>query len=146
MQLTSPDFTAFDELPSRFTCDGEGVSPTLEISDVPEGALSLVLVLEDPDAPRGTFVHWVMFDIDPVTTVIPQGDAPAGAIEGVNSAGRQGYVPPCPPSGTHRYFFKLYALDTAVDLPEFITADQLLHRVKRHVITETELVAVYSHK
>jgi Raf kinase inhibitor-like YbhB/YbcL family protein len=146
MQLTSPDFKAFDEIPSRFTCDGEGMSPTLRIADVPEGALSLVLVLEDPDAPSETFVHWVVFDIDPATTEIQQGEAPEESIEGVNSAGKRAYAPPCPPSGTHRYFFKLYALDTAVDLPEFITADQLLHRVKRHVITETELVGLYGRK
>jgi len=146
MILTSPEFGNLEEIPAKFTCDGQGVNPTLDIADVPEQAESLVLIVEDPDAPRGTFVHWVMFNIDPATARIPEGDAPADAVEAATSAGKRGYTPPCPPSGTHRYFFKLYALDTAVDLPEFITADQLIHRVKKHVIEETELVGVYSHK
>jgi Raf kinase inhibitor-like YbhB/YbcL family protein len=144
MKITSPEFGNLEEIPAKFTCDGEGISPTLEIAEVPESAESLVLVLDDPDAPGGTFVHWVVFNIDPATRVISEGGAPADAVEAENSAGKLGYVPPCPPSGTHRYFFKLYALNTAVDLPEFITADQLLHRVKQHVIEESELVAVYS--
>lgn len=144
MKLTSPDFVAFDPLPRRVTCDGRGVSPALEISDVPEGAQSLVLIVDDPDAPRGTFVHWVLFNIDPMTTAIPQGKVPEGAKEGANSTGKHGYVPPCPPSGTHRYFFKLYALNTALDLPEFITAEQLMERVAKHVVESTELVGVYT--
>jgi Raf kinase inhibitor-like YbhB/YbcL family protein len=143
MKITSPEFGSMEEIPTKFTCDGKGISPALDIAEVPEGAESLVLILDDPDAPRGTFVHWVVFNIDPTTEAIPEGDAPADAVEAANSAGKRGYVPPCPPSGTHRYFFKLFALDTAV---EFITADQLLHRVKEHVIEESELVAVYTHK
>ncbi|MHB8896695.1 MAG: YbhB/YbcL family Raf kinase inhibitor-like protein [Candidatus Geothermincolia bacterium] len=144
MKLTSPEFIGFDKIPEKFTCDGAGVSPALDIAEVPDGAESLVLILDDPDAPRGTFVHWVVFNIDPMTGRINEGAAPAGSVEATNSAGRRGYIPPCPPSGTHRYFFKLFALNTTVDLPEFITADQLLHRVKKNVIDETELVGVCS--
>lgn len=144
MNLESPDFASFDPLPVKVTCDGSGLSPALRISDVPEGAESLVLIVDDPDAPGGTFVHWVVFNIDPATTVVEEGRTPAGAAEGANSTGRRGYIPPCPPGGTHRYYFKLYALNTAVDLPEFINADQLMHRVKKHVMDETELVGLYT--
>jgi len=144
MKLSSPAFGNLDKIPEKFTCDGENISPPLEISDVPEGAQSLVLVLEDPDAPRGTFVHWVVFNIDPMTTRVMQGEAPADTVESVTSTGKRGYFGPCPPSGTHRYFFKLYALNTALDLPTSITADALLKRVKQHILEETELVGLYT--
>lgn len=144
MKLSSPAFGNLDKIPEKFTCDGENISPPLEISDVPEGAQSLVLVLEDPDAPRGTFVHWVVFNIDPMTSRVMQGEAPADTIESVTSTGKRGYFGPCPPSGTHRYFFKLYALNTALDLPTSITADALLKRVKQHILEETELVGLYT--
>lgn len=144
MRLSSPEFANFDEIPEKFTCDGESINPPLEIGDVPEKAQSLVLVVDDPDAPSGDFVHWVVFNIDPGIEVIPQGSAPAEAVQATTSTGKTGYFGPCPPSGTHRYFFRLYALDTAVDLPQFITADQLMHRVKAHVIDSAELVGLYS--
>jgi len=144
MRLSSPEFTNMEEIPPRFTCDGDGVSPTLEISDVPEKTESLVLVVDDPDAPRGDFVHWVLFNIDPRIAAIPEGTVPPNSVQAATSAGKRGYVPPCPPSGTHRYFFRLYALNTALDLPDFITADQLMHKVKGHVIESTELVGLYS--
>jgi len=144
MKLSSPAFGNLDKIPEKFTCDGENISPPLEISDVPEGAQSLALVLEDPDAPRGTFVHWVVFNIDPMTTRVMQGEAPADTVESVTSTGKRGYFGPCPPSGTHRYFFKLYALNTALDLPTSITADALLKRVKQHILEETELVGLYT--
>ena len=144
MKLSSPAFGNLDKIPEKFTCDGENISPPLEISDVPEGAQSLALVLEDPDAPRGTFVHWVVFNIDPMTTRVMQGEAPADTVESVTSTGKRGYFGPCPPSGTHRYFFKLYALNTALDLPTSITADSLLKRVKQHILEETELVGLYT--
>lgn len=144
MKLSSPAFGNLDKIPEKFTCDGENISPPLEISDVPEGAQSLVLVLEDPDAPRGTFVHWVVFNIDPMTSRVMQGEAPADTVESVTSTGKRGYFGPCPPSGTHRYFFKLYALNTALDLPTSITADALLKRVKQHILEETELVGLYT--
>jgi hypothetical protein len=146
MKITSPEFAALDQIPTKYTCDGTEVSPALDIAEVPEGAESLVLILEDPDAPGGTFVHWVVFNIDPLTVRINEGAAPDAAVEGTNSGGRRGYISICPPSGTHRYFFKLYALNTAVDLPEFITADQLMHRVKKHVIDQTELVGIYTRR
>jgi Raf kinase inhibitor-like YbhB/YbcL family protein len=144
MRLSSPEFDNFDQIPAKFTCDGDNVNPTLEISDVPQKTQSLILMVEDPDAPRGTFVHWVMFNIDPMTDRIPEGDAPADAVESVTSTGKRGYFGPCPPSGTHRYFFKLYALDTALDLPTYTTADALLKRVKKHIIESTELVGLYT--
>ena len=144
MKLSSPAFTNMEDMPARFTCDGDGVSPTLEISDVPENAQSLMLVIDDPDAPKGDFVHWVLFNIDPRIEAIPEDSVPADSVQAATSAGKRGFVPFCPPSGTHRYFFRLYALNTALDLPDFITADQLLHRVKGHVRETAELVGLYS--
>jgi len=144
MKLSSPEFANLEEIPARFTCDGDSINPALEISDVPEQAQSLVLVVDDPDAPKGDFVHWVVFNIDPRIDAIPEGGVPPESVEATTSTGKRGYTGPCPPSGTHRYFFRLYALDTALDLPPFITADQLMHRVKAHIIDTAELVGLYS--
>ena len=144
MKLSSPEFANFEEIPARFTCDGESINPALEIGDVPDNAESLVLVVDDPDAPSGDFVHWVVFNIDPRIEEIPEGEVPPESIQAVTSTGKSGYAGPCPPSGTHRYYFTLYALDAALDLPAFITADQLMHRVKAHIIETAELVGLYS--
>lgn len=144
MRITSPDFGHLDTMPDRFTCKGKGHSPTLEISDVPSEARSLALIVDDPDAPRGDFVHWVVFNIAPEVDRIPEDSVPHDSHQGMTSRGRAGYAPPCPPSGTHRYFFRLYALDEPVDVPGLITADELLKEVKEHIIEETELVGLVS--
>jgi Raf kinase inhibitor-like YbhB/YbcL family protein len=98
-------------MPQRYTCRGSGQSPPLQWSGVPAGSSSVALVVTDPDAPRGTFVHWVLYDLPGEDGGLPEGQVPAGARQGENSAGKPGWYPPCPPSGTHRYVFTVYALD-----------------------------------
>lgn len=114
MQLTSGAFEETQAIPREYTCDGMNQSPELKISDAPGGTRSLTLIFDDPDAPGGTFLHWLAYDIEP-TDRIPENASPG--TQGVNDFGKRGYGGPCPPSGTHRYFFRVYALDSTVDLP-----------------------------
>src|SRR3989344_3433027 len=143
MTLTSPAFKYNGTIPAKYTCDGDDISPPLEITGVPEGAQSLVLICDDPDAPGGTWVHWTMWNIAPGTTQIAESSTPAGATEGVTSFGRTGWGGPCPPSGTHRYFFKLYALDTVFDLTPKANSVALEAAIKGHVLAQCELVGRY---
>jgi len=141
MQLSSPDFEPEGSIPARFTCDGDDESPELNLAGIPEGTVSLVLIMDDPDASVGTFDHWVAFDMEP-TEVIPcnVGDLGTG---GANSWKRLGYGGPCPPSGTHRYFFKVLALDTALDLEEGATKDEVLAAADGHVLGDATLMGTY---
>ena len=142
MKLTSPAFQHNGQIPSEFTCDGSDLSPPLTISDVSNNAKSLVLISDDPDAPVGTWDHWIMFNIPASTTQIPKGTEPKG-IGGRNSWGRTGYGGPCPPSGTHRYFFKLYALDTMLNLPEGATKKDIEKAMQGHILAKAELMGTY---
>ncbi|MCK4532921.1 YbhB/YbcL family Raf kinase inhibitor-like protein [bacterium] len=117
MKLTSSAFVDEENILSRYTCDGKNISPPLQISDVPENSEVLVLIMDDPDAPMGTFVHWVVWNIPKDTENIPEGTEPEG-VEGITDFGKKGYGGPCPPSGTHSYRFKLYALNKKLDLKE----------------------------
>jgi hypothetical protein len=141
MHLTSTVFDHEGTIPSRYTCDGRDVSPPLALSDVPAETASLALVMDDPDAPGGTWDHWVIFDI-PVLTDIPE-DVGALGIGGVNSWGRVGYGGPCPPGGTHRYFFSLYALDAELGLAEGATKTEVLEALAGHVLAEAMLMGRY---
>ena len=132
-------------MPSEYTCDGDDLSPPLSISDVPSNAKSLALVMDDPDAPAGTWDHWVVFNIPAATKEIPKGTEPKGT-KGKNSWGRTGYGGPCPPSGTHRYFFKLYALDTALNLPEGAAKKELERAMQGHVVAQAELMGTYKRR
>jgi Raf kinase inhibitor-like YbhB/YbcL family protein len=145
MQLTSPDFINGGEIPQKFTCDGDNVSPNLEIRGVPANARTLAFVLDDPDAPSGTFSHWVIWNIPPITDKIVSGSLPVGACEGLNSLGKIGYVGPCPPSGMHNYIFTLYALDTSIeDLDPSYTDRKTLHeKLTGHIIATSELIGLY---
>lgn len=144
MILTSPSFRSGEMIPKKFTCDGGGINPELQIHNVPAAAKSLALVLHDPDAPiSGGFTHWVVWNIKPVTTLIKEESVPPGSVEGKNSAGDNGYVGPCPPSGIHRYQFKLYALDAMFDLPGSTAAAVAWAEIRKHAIAEAELVGVY---
>lgn len=145
MNLTSPAFNHNGNIPSEYTCDGSDLSPPLSISDVPSDAKSLVLISDDPDAPVGTWDHWVVFNIPPSTKEIPKGTEPQGT-PGKNSWGRTGYGGPCPPSGTHRYFFKLYALDTTLDLPEGSNKKQIESATQGHILAKAELMGLYKRK
>lgn len=144
MELTSPAFTHGGAIPSRYTCDGEDLSPPLQISGVPEGTQSLVLICDDPVAPGNTWNHWILFNIDPAMTEITEGTEPPGSAGGTNSWGRTGYGGPCPPSGTHRYLFKLFALDAPLPLFESPpTQQELSTAMQGHVLTQAELMGMY---
>ena len=140
MKLTSPQFSHNGNIPSKFTCDAEDISPELEISDLPPAAKSLVLIVDDPDAPRGTWVHWVVFDIKP-TSKIRENSIPGK--QGMTDSGRPGYGGPCPPSGTHRYFFKIYALDTELGLSGTPTKAQVEKALEGHILDKAELIGLY---
>ncbi len=142
MELTSPAFTHEGMIPDRYTCDGADVSPELGIEGVPEGTVSLVLVMDDPDAPGGTWDHWVVFDI-PVTASVPE-DVGATGTGGLNSWQRTGYGGPCPPSGTHRYFFTVLALDAELDLAEGATKVEVMAAAEGHVLDEAVLMGTYA--
>ncbi len=142
MKLTSPEFSHNGNIPSELTCDGSDISPALIISDVPPNAKSLVMIVDDPDAPVGTWDHWIVFNIPPSTIQIPKGTEPEGTA-GKNSWGRTGYGGPCPPSGTHRYFFKLYALDIVLNLPQGAAKKELERAMEGHILAQAQLMGRY---
>ena len=146
LTIASPAFKHNESIPAKYTCDGADVNPPLVIEGVPPGAKSLALIVDDPDAPRGTWVHWVVWNIDPKTREIRENSVPAGAKQGVNDFRNRSYGGPCPPSGTHRYFFKLYALDIAPDLGPDTTKAALESAMKGHVLTEAEIIGLYKRK
>ncbi|MGD8969904.1 MAG: YbhB/YbcL family Raf kinase inhibitor-like protein [Desulfobacterales bacterium] len=148
LQLTSEAFSDGTMIPKRFTCDGEDVSPPLSWSALPAETGSLALICDDPDAPVGTWDHWVLFNIPATATGLPE-DVPAkailedGSVHGNNSWGRLGYGGPCPPGGTHRYFFKLYALDIALNLTSGATKSQLVSAMEGHILDQGQLMGKY---
>ena len=142
MKLSSPAFEPGEPIPVRFTCDGSDVSPPLQLSDIPEGAVSLVLVMDDPDAPVGVWDHWVAYDVEPQERI----DEAVEALgtPGTNSWGRTGYGGPCPPSGTHRYYFTAYSLDTSLGLSPGADKAEVLEALSGHVLAEATLMGRYS--
>jgi Raf kinase inhibitor-like YbhB/YbcL family protein len=141
LTVTSSAFKVNGEIPPKYTCNGINVSPPLEIKNIPGSAKSLALLVEDPDAPRGTWVHWVMWNIPPSLT-IREGAVPG--VQGVNDFGVNLYGGPCPPSGTHHYHFKVYALDTLLNLPEGSTKNDLEYALDNHILAYGELVGCYT--
>ena len=149
LRLMSSAFLQGDPIPVSHSCDGENTSPRLTWTNPPAGAESFALIFDDPDAPGGTWVHWVLFNLPAETRSLPADVAPGptlanGALHGSNSWGSIGYGGPCPPGGEHRYFFKLYALDSALDLEVSATKEQLLEAMKDHIVAEAELMGTYS--
>jgi Raf kinase inhibitor-like YbhB/YbcL family protein len=147
-ELTSTAFAPGQPIPSKYTCNGENVSPPLRWSDPPPGTQSLALICDDPDAPAGTWVHWVLYNLPSKARALAEAvpanaDLPDGSRQGKNSGGRLGYSGPCPPSGTHRYFFKLYALDTVLGLASGADKSQLLPAMQGHILAQTELMGTY---
>lgn len=140
--VQSPAFAHEETIPSKYTCDGEDTAPPIAIDGVPHNTTSLVLIVEDPDAPGGTWVHWVMFNIPHTVSRIGEGDTPPG-LQGINSWGAAKYGGPCPPDGEHRYLFRVYALDTMLDLPEGATKDEVLAASEDHVLESTTLMGRY---
>jgi hypothetical protein len=155
MSLTSPAFTPGGEIPALFTCEGQDLSPALDWTGVPEAAKSLVLIVDDPDAPdprapRTTWVHWVLYNLPPSARGLPEGVTaqalPAGAKVGMNDWKRTRYGGPCPPIGRHRYFHKLYALDTVLPDLDAPTKARVEAAMKGHVIAHAELIGTYQKK
>ncbi|MFP4118769.1 MAG: YbhB/YbcL family Raf kinase inhibitor-like protein [Candidatus Woesearchaeota archaeon] len=144
LTILSPAFGDNEDIPAKYSCQGEDVNPELHIEDVPDGAQSLVLIMDDPDAPGGTFDHWIVFDIPSETSVIAEDSVPEEATQGRNDFGNNEYGGPCPPSGTHRYQFKLYAIDTTIELPEGSTKEDVLAAIEDHVIEEDMLTGLFS--
>jgi len=149
LQFTSSSFQAEGNIPRQFTCEGEDISPDLTWKNAPSGTKSFALIVHDPDAPRaGGFTHWVVYNIPGKVTHLsqaaPKGEKlPGGGIQGKNDFGQTGYRGPCPPSGTHRYYFYLYALDTELKLPSGATKDEVEKAIKGHVLEKTELMGKY---
>jgi Raf kinase inhibitor-like YbhB/YbcL family protein len=148
IKITSPAFADGGMIPPQYTCDGQDISPELVWESVPEGTQTITLICDDPDAPMGTFVHWVLYnlpaDVRTLAENTPKGaNLPNGARQGVSDFGRTGYGGPCPPSGTHRYFFKLYALDTQLDLPSGAKKTDLLAAMDGHILAGGQLVGKY---
>lgn len=149
LDLKSPAFQHNEFIPKKYTCESEDISPELNWSDVPSGTKSLALICDDPDAPMGTWVHWVIYDMDANKKGLPEGVPTAevvegGAKQGMTDFGRVGYGGPCPPPGKpHRYFFKLYCLDTVLSLKPGIRKKELLKAMEGHIIEQAELIGLY---
>lgn len=146
--VTSSAFEQGGMIASRYTCDAENVSPPLKWQGVPKAAKSIALICDDPDAPMGTWVHWVMWNIPADATVLPENMRPAkelpdGSIQGITDFGKHGYGGPCPPSGTHRYYFKVYALDKMLDLPNSSTKKDMLKAMQGHILAQGQLMGKY---
>jgi len=133
-------------IPQKFTCDGDDINPALAFEGIPSGAKSLALIMDDPDAPRGIWVHWVVWNIAPETAEIRENSIPAGGKQGMNDFRKRDWGGPCPPSGTHRYFFKLYALDRTLDLGPNTTKSELEAAMKNHIIDQAEMIGLYRRK
>ncbi len=148
--LTSSAFKEGEMIPKKYTCDGPDISPPLRWDSVPSQAKSLALIADDPDAPMGTWVHWVIFNIPPHISDLPENVSPkdsllSGALQGRNDFRKVGYGGPCPPGGTHRYYFKLYALDTMLKLKSGCSKGDLLKAMEGHIVGEGRLMGKYSH-
>lgn len=143
MKVISPEFMHNESIPARFTCQGDDVNPALEITNIPTGARSLVLIMDDPDAPGRTWDHWIVFNM-PVVSRIEENSVPGA--QGTNSWGRQDYGGPCPPSGTHRYFFKVYALDTELKLQDGARKQEVEKAMQGHILAQAELIGLYKKK
>lgn len=146
MKLTSLVFENNQMIPEKYTCDGQDINPPLIISETPEDAQSLVLIVDDPDAPMGTWTHWIVYNINPQTTSIEENSLPEGAVQLKNDFGKENYGGPCPPSGTHRYFFKIFALDKKLDLPLSSKLETLEQEMNGHILDESKLVGLYQKK
>ncbi len=148
IQLTSSAFGFEEMIPKKYSCDGDNVSPPLSWDNIPDGAKSITLICEDPDAPMGTFIHWVLYnlpsDVNELQENVPDDETLKNeARQGVNDFGNLGYGGPCPPSGTHRYFFRIYALDKMIDTTSTIDKKTLQKEMEGHIIAKGELMGKY---
>jgi len=146
IKITSSAFTEGGNIPSKFACDGSNTNPPLHIEGVPADAKGLLLIVDDPDAPGGLFTHWLVWNMDPKTAEIGENSSPAAAVQGKNDFGKSGYGGPCPPSGTHRYYFKIFALDQALGLKPGAKRAEIDASMQGHVIAHGELMGRYVRK
>lgn len=145
LSIESPAFATNTLMPVNYTCNGENHSPPLNWKNAPTGTKSYVLMVEDPDAPNGTWVHWLLFNIPATQSLLTDAtELPKGAISGKNSWGTPGYGGPCPPSGTHRYYFKLYALDSRLTVNSSVSKDDILNAMEGHILETSELIGLYT--
>lgn len=142
--ITSPAFINGSLINKKYSCDGEDVNPPLVIQNTPSSAKSLVLIVDDPDAPMGTWTHWLVWNIDPKTSEIPENSVPSGADMGKNDFGNVRYNGPCPPRGTHRYFFRLYAVNTVLQLKQGTDRGVLENNLQAHIVETAELMGRYT--
>jgi len=148
ISVSSSAFQEGGMIPMKYTCDGDDISPPLQWAEIPEGTKSIALICDDPDAPMGTWVHWVTWNIpspvcDLAEGVSPRPELPDGSRQGISDFGRPGYGGPCPPSGTHRYYFTIYALDTMLNLPASTRKADLIKAVKGHILAQGQLMGRY---
>ncbi|MFC1633103.1 YbhB/YbcL family Raf kinase inhibitor-like protein [Patescibacteria group bacterium] len=144
MQISSPSIQTDGAIPTKFTCDGENMNPELQWNAIPERTKSLVLIIEDPDAPVGSWIHWNVWNIDPKSNGVSEGGVPEGGVEGVTSFDTTGYGGPCPRSGEHHYYFKLYALNIELELDSTSNTNDLYAAMDGHLLGETGFMATYS--
>jgi Raf kinase inhibitor-like YbhB/YbcL family protein len=148
MTISSPAFLDSQSIPKQYTCDGTGVNPPLQFSNLPDGTQSLALLVQDPDAPTGVWTHWLVWNMAATTTQISENSVPGGAVQGQGSSGQNVYGAPCPPVGTgpggvHHYIFTVYALDSELTLPSYSTAQNLQSAMQGHIISQAQLVGLY---
>jgi len=148
IKLTSTAFEQGGMIPPKYTCDGDDISPPLQWDSVPDGTVSIAVISDDPDAPMGTWVHWLLYNLPPDETELAEGfpddeTLKDGTRQGVTSFGKCGYGGPCPPSGTHRYYFKIYAVDTAIDTATVLDKQALLDNLEGHILSQGQLMGRY---
>jgi Raf kinase inhibitor-like YbhB/YbcL family protein len=146
LKITCPAFQNNGNIPSKYTCDGSDISPALVIENCPAGSKTLALICDDPDAPMGTWVHWVFWNVPPNTKEIKENNVPQGAVEGMNDFKKHSYGGPCPPSGTHHYFFKVYALDIVLNISPNSTKADLEKGMKGHILAQGQLIGLYKRR
>ncbi len=146
IKITSPAFHQEEMIPPQYTCVGKDINPPLHIEDVPASAKSLALIVDDPDAPMGIWYHWLVWNIDPKTKEIPENSVPPHGVQGKNDFGKTKYGGPCPPFGTHRYYYRVFALDTQLHLPPGADKEAVKRALAGHVIDEGELMGKFSKK
>lgn len=143
LTISSPSFSQNGTIPVRFTCDGKNISPELNFKNIPTRTQSLALTMEDPDAPRGVWNHWIIWNMSKDTAGIKEGELPAGTI-GIGTSGKASYEGPCPPDREHRYIFTLYALDSILSLPKNSTKEELIQSLNSHIIEQAQLLGRYN--
>ena len=143
MKLNSSAFEDNQSIPAKYTCDGEDISPPFDISEVPTETKSLVLIIDDPDAPMGTWDHWIIWNVDSSVSQIKENEVPSGAVEGLNSFKKQSYGGPCPPSGIHHYHFKLYALNKKLELDSSSRKKEVEKEMAGFILDQAELIGLY---